>query len=194
MVSVNRRFMPFLVRASEWARAQGPLRYVRASMARAARSEPDFVWSTALHAVDALRSLAGEVADSEVRVLAGAAPWYVLSLTFESGAEGSVEVLPTAGVVEESYELYGDGFRARVVAGSGSQRSLELWRDGALAESDSADERAPEDARNGAYGELAAFVAALRSGARPGPEIHDVLPSARIVFRAAAKSGVLSSP
>ena len=45
--------------------------------------------------------------------------WYVVSLRFESGASGRIEVLPTAGMVEESYELFGEGFRARVVAGSG---------------------------------------------------------------------------
>ncbi|PYX49786.1 MAG: hypothetical protein DMG79_07675, partial [Acidobacteria bacterium] len=50
MVSVNRRFMPFLNRALEWTRRVGSLRYVRALMTRHARSEPEFLWATAVHA------------------------------------------------------------------------------------------------------------------------------------------------
>jgi hypothetical protein len=53
MVSVNRRFMPFLNRALDWARQAGPLRYVRCTFTRHARSEPEFLWGTAVHAVDA---------------------------------------------------------------------------------------------------------------------------------------------
>ncbi len=61
MVSVNRRFMPYLNRALEWTRTAGQLRYVRCTMTRQARSEPEFLWATAIHAVDALRYIAGEV-------------------------------------------------------------------------------------------------------------------------------------
>jgi predicted dehydrogenase len=45
MVSVNRRFMPFLNRAIEWTRTVGPLRYVRCTLTRHARNEPDFLWT-----------------------------------------------------------------------------------------------------------------------------------------------------
>jgi predicted dehydrogenase len=185
MVSVNRRFMPYLNRAAEWARSAGPLRYVRASMVRQARSEPDFIWSTAIHAVDALRHLAGEIRAVETEIVRTddhEAAWYVLSFRFEGGAIGRVEVLPTGGMVEESYELLGEGYRARVVAGSGTQRSLELWRDGVSRVREVAAEDEPVDLRNGSYGEVVAFVRALHEGTRPKPEIADVLPSVRIVF------------
>jgi len=65
MVSVNRRFMPFLNRALEWARTAGSLRYVRCTMTRYERREPEFLWATAVHAVDALRHIAGEVVDAK---------------------------------------------------------------------------------------------------------------------------------
>src|SRR5258708_9717523 len=55
MVSVNRRFMPFLLRTTDWAREQGPLRYVRCTFARQARFEPEFLCAADVHAVDALR-------------------------------------------------------------------------------------------------------------------------------------------
>ena len=182
MVSVNRRFMPYLNQARSWMQQHGPLRYVRASQVRHQRSEPNFIWSTAIHAIDALRYVAGEVEMFDVTVLRGEAAWYVISLKFESGKTGQVEILPTAGMVEESYELFGEGCRARVMAGSGTQRSLECWEDGERVIVSHAKEEEPEDLRNGAYQEVEEFVRALQSGSRPQPTIDDILPSARISF------------
>jgi myo-inositol 2-dehydrogenase / D-chiro-inositol 1-dehydrogenase len=185
MVSVNRRFMPYLNEARAWMLAHGPLRYVRATQVRHQRDEADFIWSTAIHAVDALRYIAGEIEAFDARVLAsanGQALWYVISLRFDSGTVGQVEVLPTAGMVEESYEFFAEGCRARVTAGSGSERSLECWHDGELVIESQATEEQPEDLRNGAYQEVEEFVRALQTGARPQPSIDDILPSARISF------------
>ena len=151
-------------------------------MARHARGEADFISTTAIHAVDALRHLAGEVADFSARVIGGrrgAARWYVISLDFEGGASGRVEILPTAGAVEETYELF--VARAQVVCGSGSQRSLRCWRGGRLEIDETADE-IPEDVRNGGYDEVVEFVGALAEGRRPRPAVEDVLPSARVCF------------
>ena len=106
----------------------------------------------------------------------------MISLKFESGTTGQVEILPTAGMVEESYELFGEGCRARVTAGSGTQRSLECWEDGERVIVSHAKEEEPEDLRNGAYQEVEEFVRALQSGSRPQPCIDDILPSAHISF------------
>jgi predicted dehydrogenase len=188
MVSVNRRFMPYLNRAAQWAREAGGLRYVRATMVRPRRDEPDFIWETALHALDALRHVAGELQESRAalhRPQGVSANWYLVSLVFEGGALGQLEVLPTAGMIEESYELFGEGFRARVVAGSGPQRSLQCWRGGRLEVEEFADEATPEDLRSGAFEEVLEFVGALRDGRRPAPTVEDVLPSSRVCFRIA---------
>lgn len=185
MVSVNRRFMPYLNQARSWARSIGPLQYVRATQVRHARDEPDFIWSTAIHVLDALRHVAGEVDEFETEVLRQAGrltAWYVVSLRFKNGASGRIEVLPTAGMVEESYELFGEGFRARVVAGSGVQRSLHGWRNGQLALEEYSSETEPEDLRNGSYEEVVEFVRALKTGERPWPSVEDILPSTRICF------------
>lgn len=192
MVSVNRRFMPFLHQARSWMHEHGPLRYVRASQVRHQRSEPDFIWSTAIHVIDALRYIAGDVEKFDVAFSRGEindAMWYLISLRFESGATGQVEILPTAGMVEESYELFGDGCRARVTAGSGTQRSLECWADGEQVIVSHATEDEPEDLRNGAYQEVEEFVRALQTGNRPQPSIEDILPSARISFAIADRVG-----
>jgi predicted dehydrogenase len=185
MVSVNRRFMPYLNQAKSWVKDIGPLQYVRATQVRHGRDEPEFIWSTAIHVLDALRHVAGEIAefDTEVHQRTGlSTAWYVISLRFESGASGQIEVLPTVGMVEESYDLFGEGFRARVVAGSGVQRSLQCWRDGELALEQHSSETQPEDLCNGAYEEVVKFVRALKTGERPWPTVEDILPSARICF------------
>jgi predicted dehydrogenase len=185
MVSVNRRFMPYLNAARSWINDTGPLHYVRATQIRHARSEPDFIWSTAIHVLDALRYVAGEINrfDTEVQSRPGsAALWYVITLSFANDTFGRIEILPTAGMVEESYELFGEGFRSRVTAGSGTQRSLECWRKGEKVVDETTSDVEPEDLRNGAYQEVEEFVRALKIGARPRPEIADILPSARICF------------
>jgi myo-inositol 2-dehydrogenase/D-chiro-inositol 1-dehydrogenase len=184
MVSVNRRFMPYLNQALSWLRDLGPLRYIRAVQVRHARSEEDFIWSTAIHVLDALRYAAGEIDNYDVEVIRkeGVAVWYDISLAFVSGASGRIEILPTAGMVEESYEFFGEDFRARVTAGAGTQRTLECWHENRLVIEVRASEDEPEDLRNGAYREVEEFVRALRTGARPRPEIEEILPSARICF------------
>ena len=190
MVSVNRRFMPYLQRARSWVHETGTLQYVRATQVRHGRNEPDFIWSTAIHVLDALRHLAGEIESFETEVqrrAASTAVWYVISLRFENGGSGRIEILPTAGTVEESYELFGEGFRSRVTAGSGTQRSLECWREGQKVVNENTSDDEPEDLRNGAYQEVEEFVRALKTGARPRPEIEDILPSARICFAIADK-------
>src|SRR2546428_2790568 len=185
MVSVNRRFMPYLNQAKAWAKDIGPLQYVRATQVRHDRDEPEFIWSTAIHVLDALRHLAGEVADAQTEVhrqTALSTVWYAISLRFESGTRGRIEVLPTAGMVEESYELFGEGFRARVIAGSGAQRSLQCWRAGQMELEKHSSESEPEDLRNGAYEEVIEFVQALKTGKPPWPSVEEILPSARICF------------
>ena len=188
MVSVNRRFMPYLNQARIWTQQRGGLEYVRATQVRHARNEDDFIWSTAIHVIDAMRHIAGEIRkfdcgwwnENEM-----SARWYVISLQFESGVRGTIEVLPTSGMVEESYELFGEGFRTRVTAGSGPQRSLECWQEGQLISEAKASDDEPECLRNGSYQEVEEFVRAIRTDNRPQPEIKDILPSARISFAVA---------
>ncbi len=185
MVSVNRRFIPFLNRAKGWATSIGPIQYLRATQVRDRRSEPDFIWSTGIHVLDAMRNIAGEVMSFDVEVNDRSQLstfWYGISLRFEHGTRGRMEIVPTAGMVEESYELFGEGYRAQVVGGSGTQRSLKCWRNGQLEVEDYSPESDPEDLRNGSYEEVVEFVDALKTGRQPRPSVHDILPSARICF------------
>lgn len=190
MVSANRRLTPLLVKAAEWAREQGPLHYVRATMVRHARREEDFIWGTAFHAVDALRFIAGEVTETRLAISDNpglSARWYDVAFQFKSGCRGRLEVLVTAGMAEESYDLFGEGFRARLVAPvrqgmfqPGTR--LECWRENKLVLSETAGPELTPDVIGGSYGEVAEFVAALREKRMPRPTLDDVLPSAEICF------------
>ena len=183
MVSANRRFDPCLRRGIEWAGAQGPFRFVRAAMMRDRRCEPDFMWGTAFHCVDALREIAGEVAHFEVLPMRGGhAPWFHLNLEFEDGASGSSDILPTCGCTEEKYEIFGDDFRAEIYVGSNLHPMVRCLREDKIV----LEERLPADLpgfiRGGAYAETEAFVNALLEGRSLRPSVEDVLPSAEICF------------
>ncbi len=184
MVSMNRRFMPSLNRAIEWVHNAGTLRYVHCTLARHARQESEFLWATAVHAVDTLRHIAGQVVTFDLRTLkapSGATAWYALDLKFESGISGRVDALPTAGMVEETYNLFGDGFRASVTCPFGPQLGWRCFRDGRLVEAENVPAEAPEDIVNGCYDEATAFLVAL-SGGTPKPSIAEVFPSVELCF------------
>jgi predicted dehydrogenase len=183
MVSVNRRFMPFLNRAIEWSRRAGPLRYVRGTMSRHARGEREFLWTTAVHAVDALRHVAGEVAEGNIRTLrqsGSSADWFAIDLRFENGAFGHIDVLPTAGVLEETYELFGEGYCVTVTCPFGAQRRWRVFQENKLVFDESAPPEMPEDVVNGCYDEAAALFGALARGQRPSPSIEAVFPSVEL--------------
>jgi predicted dehydrogenase len=194
MVSVNRRFMPLLNRGAEWAKSAGTLRYVRASMLRHERTEPDFLEFTAIHALDTVRFIAGEFASCSIRPLTPGIPrWYAIDIQFESGVLARVDILPTAGMLEESYELIGDGFRALVVSPFGPQRLLRCYQHNRLVLEEAAD-GVPEDIVFGFYGEAAELIEAFSRGRRPRPSIEEVFPSVHACFDLANRAGTRSGP
>ncbi len=183
MVSVNRRFMPFLNRALDWSHQAGPLRYVRCTFTRHARREPEFLWGTAVHAVDALRYIAGEIAHASLRTLkpeAGAADWYAIDLDFASGVSGRIDVLPTSGLREETYELIGEGFRAVVTCPFGPRRGFRCFRENQVLLEEYESEQTSEDVVNGFYDEAAAFIRALALKQSLRPSIEDVFHSVHL--------------
>jgi len=196
MVSVNRRFMPFLNRAIEWTRGQGALRYVRCTLARHARSEPEFLWATAVHAVDTMRFLAGQVAAFQIHSVpapGGSAPWYAIDLQFETAITGRIDVLPTAGMAEETYDLFGGGFRASVTCPFGSPLGWRCFRDGHLVLEELAAADMTEDVLYGCYEEATEFIRALRGMGRPHPSIEEVFPSVELCWKMARNISVASS-
>jgi predicted dehydrogenase len=186
MVSVNRRFMPLLQRGLEWTKGAGPIRYVRATMLRHARTEPEFLRQTAIHAFDTLRFLAGEVSAFEVSRLKDAPPyWYSIDLQFAGGTCGRLDILPTAGVLEETYELFGEGFRTTITSPFGPRRFLHCFHENRLSVEEIAGRDKPEDVINGFYGEVVELVDSFRHNRRPMPSIADVFPSVKLCFEIA---------
>lgn len=184
MVSVNRRFMPLLNRAIEWTNHAGRVRYVHCTLARHARQEPEFLWATAVHAVDTLRHIAGQVVAFDLRTLKASSEqttWYALNLQFENGISGRVDVLPSAGMIEETYDFFGEGFRASVTCPFGPQLGWRCFAEGRLVAAENVSSDTPEDVVNGCYGEAAAFIQAL-GGGTPRPSIADVFPSVELCF------------
>jgi predicted dehydrogenase len=183
MVSVNRRFMPLLTRGVGWARNAGVLRYVRCTMLRHARTEPEFLRFTAIHAVDTVRFIGGEVSAYEVRTLTPAPHAYAIDLELEGGVHGRIDVLPIAGMVEETYELIGDGFRAIITSPFGPVRSLRCYQENLLVLEEIGGGETPEDVIHGFYGEVLELVDALNQKRRPTPSIDDVFPSVELCFQ-----------
>ncbi len=183
MVSVNRRFWPTLNQAIDWAGKAGPLRYVRGTMLRKARTEPDFLWGTGIHAVDAMRHIGGNVVEyhaAACRPPDVSGVWHILSFRFESGATGQLEILPSAGKTDERYELFGENFVACASTDQWKNNRVQCWRDSQLEMDIKADSEEPPFVSTGAYHEAAAFISALRGDASFGPTMADVLPSLEI--------------
>jgi len=109
-----------------------------------------------------------------------ATAWYAIELHFKSGAEGRIDVLPTAGFVEETYDLSGEGFHVSVTCPFGRKRGWSAYRNGVLVTEEYASADMAEDLLNGCYDETAAFIRALHDGSVPQPSIADVAPSVEI--------------
>lgn len=191
MVSVNRRFMPFLNRALEWSRGQGQLRYVRCTFTRHERSEPEFLWGTAVHSVDTMRYIGGEIPNASIRTIKpaeSAADWYAIDLEFGSGATGRIDVLPTAGMRDETYEIFGEGFRAVVTCPFGPLRGLRCFRENRTILEEFESQATTEDVVNGFYDEAASLIGSLKAKQELRPSIGDVFPSVQLCLKLAAEA------
>ena len=180
MVSVNRRFDPALQAGLSWW-AGRQLSYLRASMARHARMDADFITGTAIHLVDTVRCLGGDARVSHVRSrqVAGAV-WTLAALEFVSGAAGCLEILPTAGVVIEQYELFGPGCRLSICVGVTDCGEALAWEHGRPVLALQPAQGQPEYVLNGTLAETAAFLDALRENRPPQPTPRQVLGSVEI--------------
>lgn len=188
MISVNRRFNPLVNKAIAWAREMGGIRYLCGTMTRSTRTEDDFVWGTGIHAVDAFRHIAGDVQNHRTTTHGGpstSVKWHSVSFDFANGRRGQLDILPTAGLGQEVYELIGNEFVARVSIPFHTETSLRCWKEGKLVIEEVVSADQDPDLISGAYGEVVEFVGALKRGVSPRPTIHDMIPSADICFEVA---------
>ena len=182
MVSVNRRFAPLNRKGIDWAREQGPIRTVRASILRHNRPEGSFVSGTAIHPIDTLREIGGDIASVTSRTLGGETPWFHFTFEHVSGAFATLEVLPTAGSVEERYEIFGEGYRVDVRHEPWYRARLRCWKDNKVVVDETLPEGQPEFVCVGPYAETEEFVKALEEGREPWPSVEEVFPSVELAF------------
>lgn len=183
MVAFNRRWAPCTRRAMAWMAEHGPFEYLYARMLRARRLDEEFAFGTGIHLLDCVRALAeaglGGVKVAEVRRVSSlAGRWnFHVDLEFGNGGRGRCDILPTCGVVEETYTLFG---RDRWITFSLPWHTVpgraELWVEGELAVSESWPAQ-PAYLNSGFYHEAVEFLAALREGRRPSPSAEETVAS-----------------
>jgi predicted dehydrogenase len=140
-----------------------------------------------VHAVDALRHVSGDVKEASIRNLgndSSNAHWYGIDLAFENGVFGRIDILPTSGVLEETYELLGENFRAIVTSPFGPERGIRCYQENRLIVRET-DEGMPEDVVNGFYDEGVALIRALSNNEPLRPSIEDVYPSVELCLKLA---------
>jgi len=182
MVSVNRRFQPLICEGREWALAQGPIRFVRASMLRHNRREDYFVSGTAIHSIDALRFIAGDVANVDAFKHEADTPWFHFVMQFESGAVGSLDVLTSDGSAEERYEIYGEGYRVNMAVENSREPRLQCWKDNEIVIDKTPSDDEPSFIRIGPYAEAHEFVTALNEKRAMWPTVADIFPSLKLGY------------
>lgn len=188
MVSMNRRFAPALQQALAWIGTR-PIDYVRAAMLRHNRREAAFLRETAVHLIDLIHSVAGNVSASRVHVAEreGIRSFH-LDLDFSGETCGHVDILPCAGAHAETLELFGAGFRVEIRF-SEHDTGWRAWENGKLAQAVPTDSATPAFVASGTYRETEVFLAALDSDRRFCPAPVDVLPSMELCY-AADQQGV----
>lgn len=187
MVSMNRRFDPALRAGLEW-RAGRPIAYLRSSIVRHNRRELDFIHGTAIHSLDAMRAIAGDVLRFEVESdVVDGTRWYVVRLYLAGGTLGVLEVLPAAGSIAESYEAFGAHWRIEVQVGEHDRGRARCWQDGQLALSVDPAQGQPPFVRNGSYAETTAFIEAVRDGKPMYPTPAQTLQSVELCHQIAAR-------
>lgn len=186
MVSMNRRFIPGLTAALEWKKDR-PIEYVRGSIIRHARKHPIFIWNTAIHPIDTMRIIAGDVKEHTVDVHpVREVNWYFAKFYFECGAVGTLEVITTAGIVDEVYEIYGPDYRIVVY----SNGEACCWENKELVFEKKLPEETPLFVRNGSYHEHVEFFSSIREKREPHPTPHECLQTAEICNAIAQKAGM----
>lgn len=180
MVSLNRRFDPALGAMCAW-KGDRPVEYLRATILRHNRIEPKFMPESAIHPLDAMRKIGGNVKGYSVSARrVGGARWYIVELAFESGALGVLEVLANCGSTAESYELFGRDYRALARVGRYDRGSFTCWEGNRMLIEDEPARGEPEFVRNGTYGETVEFLSALQENRPPHPSPAEVLQSVEL--------------
>jgi len=192
LVALNRRFIPLVERTKKLLEEAGsPAQLMIGEMLRCKRTEEEFAYGTAVHAVDLMRYLGGDVKEVQVKKLslAGNSSFsYLVDFVFKSGLLGSLSILPEVGFEAERYTVHGHDFTVRLEA------PLEWTVDypGRLLFFKGRENHFIQDNRilsepmrdrleiTGFLGESSHFIDCLETGRTPHPSFEDCLQSVEI--------------
>ena len=187
-VAFNRRAMPGVLRLKQWSQEHGPIRYARADMLRNRRLESFFGLETAIHALDCLRFLCGNVVGVETRPRpypGGAARDFQVRLCFDTGVTADLAVLVDCGIIPEQYLIHVQNQMMEVTLGAPYSSAFcpageKAYRDNAVA----LDSPASSDplVTGGFAGEHDLFLDAVESGRQPLCCLEDARHSLRLAM------------
>ena len=95
----------------------------------------------------------------------------------ENGALGRLDILPTAGYVAESYEIFGAGYRILARAGANDGGDITVCREGRIVLCEEPARGQPVYVQNGTYAETVEFITAIKENRPPHPAPSEVLQS-----------------
>jgi predicted dehydrogenase len=187
-VAFNRRAMPGILRLKQWAAENGPIRSVQAEMLRNRRLEPEFGIGTAIHPLDCLRFLCGNVTRVETHCNpypGSAARDFQVRLSFNSGVTAQLSVLVDCGVTRERYLIQVQNQMMEVALGAPYSSAFVpfgemMYRDNELT----MDSPASSDplVTGGFVGEHNLFLDAVESGRLPLCSLQDARHSLRLAM------------
>ena len=184
MVSFNRRFNPAVVEGRRWIeeKAPAPPAFISARMLRVGRTEAPFITATGIHLTDTVLSFAGrpvEVHSHRWQSVAGG-PCCAAQVSFDSGIEGQLLMLPTAGRSEECYELNGPGYSVEIDAG---ETALDILVERHQEHTWRASPDMPDHERIGALNEAHAFFESVRGNRSFEPDLETAIASLALAER-----------
>ena len=195
LVAFNRRYALAATRAREWMADHAPFERVHATLMRSGRIEDrEFAYGTGIHALDFLQMsrgdhLAGLSHATVLRQRAGVGYYnFHVDLAFGSGATGSCELLPNAGINREVYTLLGESSCIEItMPWTGVASKAELWENGELVDSE---RWSPADHTFafGFYQEGAQILRPIREGTRPETAVESTVSS--VALAEAVQAGV----
>jgi len=199
IVAFNRRHSPMIRRAKEHL-GTSKIRMASARMLRYHRYEEGFTMGTGIHAIDTLRSLAGEVTEVDTFVSKASdgkgGTNIVSALRYANGAVGQLTIQTVSGVSDEQYEVHAEDLSVFIVMPQGGFNDVvgkfEVWRGPTYPlrsqNSDVAEAYRGPGMMDGIYDEDADLVKHIRAGTRSPNDVHDALRT-MLLAEAIAKGG-----
>jgi predicted dehydrogenase len=190
MVAFNRRFTPFILRAKQLAAERGNISQYVCEWLRHDVKSPKELMGSALHCIDTLRFLAGDLASfsgvpSATQYFDKALIASSFYLTFKSGAVGTLTHNIRAGRAYERYRIIAENWMVTISQPSpgifDDRLSFEVEADGKVVErilhTDIPEDQRSEGYSQGFWRESEYFVECLEKGRRPSPDVAEAVRS-----------------